>query len=117
MEIHIGTDPLARCGRGADPVATGSSAWGMDVRPDSTSTDKINVADLGSYTSGLKKNGTSPGAAGYNRRWDVRPGTTVGKWIGAGDLSAISSVVPIPMHGMRAFALFSVCSAHKVFND
>jgi hypothetical protein len=33
------------------------------------------------------------------------------------DLAAVSTNNPVPMHGVRAFGFFSVCSAHKIFND
>ena len=119
VEIHLGTNPLARCARGFDVNgSTPSNGWGLDLRGESaTSADKVNVTDLGTFVSGLKKNGTSPGDAGFNRRWDLRPGTAVGKWIGVADLAAVATVSPVAMHGVRAFGFFSVCSSHKVLND
>jgi hypothetical protein len=118
-EIHMGTDPLGRCAKGFE---TGggpppSSDWPSDLRGDSAFTgDKINVSDLGTFTA-QGKNGKSPGTAGFDRRWDIRPGTTVGTWVGVADLAAVSMLVPTPWMGVRAFAFFSVCSAHRSLNE
>jgi hypothetical protein len=118
-EIHMGTDGLARCGKGFE---TGggpppSDSWPADLRGDGAFTgDKVNVSDLGTY-SAQGKNNKSPGQAGFDRRWDMRPGTTVGGWVGVADLAAVSSQVPQPSTGVRAFGFFSVCTAHKRFQD
>jgi hypothetical protein len=119
VEIHLGTDPLSRCGRGfeASP-STASKAWPTDLRGESAiSADKINVTDIGSFVSGVKKFQTSPGEVGFDRRWDLRPGTTVGKWIGVSDLAVVATNNPPPMYEVRAFGFFSVCSAHPVYGD
>jgi hypothetical protein len=120
-EIHLGTDPLSRCDRGLAPNgATPSKGWPWDLRGETAfSADKVNVSDLGSFTSGgTRKNGTSPGDPGFDRRWDIRPGNSVpGKWIGIADIAAITTNNPAPMYGIRAFGYFNVCSAHPAYND
>ena len=115
VEIHLGTDPLSRCGRGNDPNATTPSrGWGRDVRGESSfSGDKVNVQDLGAVFAHFG----SPGAPPFDRRFDLRPGAAVGAWINVADLAAVSSASTVPMHGISAWLLNSVCSAHKVYND
>jgi hypothetical protein len=118
-EIHHGTDPLSRCGVGLE---TGggpppSRSWPQDLRGDSAFTaDKINVSDLGTFVS-QGRNNKSPGQAGFDRRWDIRPGATIGSWVNVADLAAIATQIPVPWTGVRAFGFFSVCSAHHQFQD
>jgi hypothetical protein len=118
-EIHMGTDPLSRCGEGFE---TGggpppSRSWPQDLRGDSGFTgDKINVSDLGTFVSQARNN-KSPGQAGFDRRWDIRPGATIGSWVNVADLAAISTQIPVPWMGVRAFGFFSVCSSHRTLND
>jgi hypothetical protein len=117
VEIHVGTDPLSRCARGLEVGATPSIGWPMDLRGDSTITgDKINISDLGTFTS-QGRDDTSPGDPNFDRRWDLRPGATVGNWINVADLSVITTNVPVPMFGVRAYGFFSVCSSHRVYGD
>jgi hypothetical protein len=120
VEIHLGTDPLQRCSEGVTPFATvPSRGWPMDLRGESGfSADKANVSDLGTFTAPVRRISTAPGSPGFDRRWDLRPGNNAGApWIGIADMSVISSQVPPPMYGVRAFNIASTCSAHKVFGD
>jgi hypothetical protein len=119
VEFHVGTDPLTRCARGLEtgigPPTSGG--WASDLRGDSTfNADKLNVGDLATFTS-QGKIGKNPGQAGFDRRWDVRPGTNIGAWIGVSDIAAVSTLAPTPMYELRAFNLISLCSAHPVFGD
>ena len=86
----------------------GKSAFGAD---------KLNVQDTGTFTSPIDRNGTSPGDPGFDRRWDLRPGSTVGEWIGVTDIAAVTTNNPVPMYGVKAFGFASLCSAHPVYGD
>jgi hypothetical protein len=73
------------------------------------------VTDLGTFTA---RDNSSPGDANFDRRWDVRPGSTFGtSWINVADYNAVSTTAPVSMFGVRAFGFFSVCSAHRVYGD
>jgi hypothetical protein len=79
--------------------------------------DKITISDLANFTNPVDRNGTSPGDTYFDRRWDLRPGTTVGAWIGVSNMNVVSTQNPVPMYGVRAYGFFSVCSAHPVYGD
>jgi hypothetical protein len=115
VEIHLGSDPLSRCHRGNDPNSTTPSrGWGRDVRGESAfSGDKVNVQDLQAVFSHF---GSPPGPP-FDRRFDLRPGSTLPTWINVQDLAAVASASAIPSHGISAWLFGSVCSAHKVYND
>ena len=117
VEIYAGTDPLSRCDRGFSFGP--SKGWAWDLRGESAfSADKVNVSDLGTYTNPIRRHNTAPGDANFDRRWDIRPGTTVGaKWINVADLAAMATNTPVPMYEIRAFGYAGVCSAHPVYND
>jgi hypothetical protein len=117
-EIHLGTDPLSRCGRGLETGTTPSIGWPMDLRGDTSFTsDKVNASDLATFTA-QGREGTAPGDANFDRRWDLRPGSTFPPyWINVADLNALSTNTPVPMFGVKAFGFFSVCSAHRVYGD
>jgi hypothetical protein len=119
VEIYIGTDPLSRCDRGIAPIsAKPSKGWPLDLRGETAfSADRVNISDLGSFTNPTRKHGNSPGDPGFNRRWDLRPGTTVGDWINVADLAVVASNTPVPMFEIRAFGYAGLCSAHPVYND
>jgi hypothetical protein len=119
VEIYLGTDPLSRCGRGFEASgSTPSNRWPMDLRGESSfSADKVNIQDEGTYTAPYDRNNTSPGDANFDRRWDVRPGATVGEWINVSDLAAVSTQNPVPMYGVRAYGFATLCSAHPVYGD
>jgi hypothetical protein len=119
-EIHHGTDPLSRCSKGLE---TGggpppSEAWSSDLRGDGSFTgDKVNVSDLGTF-SAQGKNNKAPNEVGFDRRWDIRPGSTFPPdWVNVADLAAVSTNTPVPWTGVKAFGFFSVCSAHRTLND
>jgi hypothetical protein len=120
IETLIATHSLSRCGRGLDASATvPNRSWPMDMRGETAfSADKVNVQDLGTFTTPVRRLNTAPGQAAYNRRWDLRPGNnSASSWITVADLAVVSTQVPPPMHAIRAFGLFSVCSAHKTLDD
>ncbi len=79
--------------------------WPADLAAGSTSFpsgNKINVADLQSFTLPVRRLDTSPGDVNYDRRWDVVPGPGIfPKHINA-DLQSVSSLVPPMLGGVRA---------------
>jgi len=114
-EIHIGTDALGRCERGSTVPPSGD--WPADLAASGAFTaDRINVVDLAIYIAPVRRFGTAPGDADFDRRWDVVPGTTFGvPWINVVDLAYIAFFIP-PMFEVRAFN-GPVCSAHRVYGD
>jgi hypothetical protein len=83
-----------------------SKRWPADLRGDGISLNKINVVDLGAFITPARRMNTSPGDPNYHIRWDLVPGTTIGKHINVSDIAAITSGVsgfPPMLNGLRAF--------------
>jgi hypothetical protein len=120
VEALIGTDPLGRCGEGFEPTGTTQNTrWPSDLRGEGAfGGDKVNVQDLGTFTSPVRRLNAAPGNPAFNRRWDMRPGNNASAaWITVADMSVISTQIAPPMFGVRAFGIASVCSSHKTLND
>jgi CSLREA domain-containing protein len=84
-----------------------SLRWPADLRGDGISFNKINVVDLGSFVSPVRRLNTSPVIdANFHVRWDLVPGTTIGKHINVTDIAALtsgSSGSPTMLGGLKAF--------------
>ncbi|TMC67956.1 MAG: CSLREA domain-containing protein [Chloroflexi bacterium] len=96
-ETFIGTDPADPCGGGA---------WPADLVSASTSANKLDLADLGSFVAPLRRLGTSPGHPNYDPRWDLVPGSTLGDQINLADVAALiagPTAYPPMLGGARAF--------------
>ncbi len=121
-EIHLGTDPLGRCEVGLAIGAIGftpSTDWPADLRGTTfiNSQDRVNNIDSYSYAVPTPRLWTSPGDAGFDRRWDLYPGTSFGKWINILDAWAMQNSQP-PMFGGATLAFDGpVCTAHATYND
>ncbi len=117
-EIHIGTDPLSRCAVGGVPAPSGG--WPADVVGSPLSADRANIEDVGSYVAPVRRLNSRPGVAGFDRRWDVVPGTPFGTdWINTSDLAAFISGAggfPPMFGGARAYS-GPRCSSHPVYGD
>jgi hypothetical protein len=85
------TEPLDRCDPGAVP--TTSANWPSDLVSAGVpeSTDEITITDLTSFLAPLPaRMGTSPGAPGFNGRWDLTPGPGIlPTWINIVDLTTL----------------------------
>lgn len=117
-ELHVGTDALGRCEHGASAGNGPSSDWPGDLVSGSipNSTDRLTIGDLSSFVAPPpRKLGTAPGAAGFDRRWDLQPGSPLGgQWINVLDLSTLvsGSTGSPPMYGgSRAFGSATLCTA------
>jgi hypothetical protein len=111
----IGTDPRARCGEG--PNAGPSLAWPLDFVSGGSpinSTDKINILDLTSFLAPDRRLDKRPGEAGFDKRWDLIPGPSVGqKWIQIGDLTSLfagPSGFPPMSGGAKVFGTAFMCT-------
>jgi hypothetical protein len=83
-----------------------SKRWPADLRGDGISLNKINVVDLGAFITPARRMNTSPGDPNYHIRWDLVPGTTIGKHINVSDIAAVTSGAsgfPPMLNGLRAF--------------
>jgi len=120
-EMSIGTDALGRCEVGAAPAM--STDWPSDLVsggiPDST--DRITLVDVLSFTAPVYRINTYPGHPGFDRRWDLQPGTTVGtNWISNTDvlmLTANTAAGYPPMFGGGRAFNGPACTAHPVYGD
>jgi hypothetical protein len=99
-EFNIGTDPLYPCGLSRWPS---DFLWGG--LPDST--NRATLSDLTSFLGPTRRLDTSPGDAGYDKRWDLTPGRGIlPKWINLNDITALlggPSGYPPMLGGQRAF--------------
>ena len=89
-EASIGTDPLGRCGAGADVGP--STDWPSDFVSGGIfdSTDQVDIADLNSFLSPRRLDPV-PGDANFSARWDIQPGAGIfgPAWINVADISAL----------------------------
>jgi hypothetical protein len=77
-----------------------------DLRGDSAfSTNKVNVQDLGTYTSPVNRMNTFPGDANYDVRGDIVPGKNgLSKDINVVDTANLTNIVaPAMLGGVKAF--------------
>jgi hypothetical protein len=66
----------------------------------------LNIQDLGSFVVPVRRLGTSPGDPGFSARWDLVPGTTLGKYINLTDIATLitgSTGYPPMFGGARAY--------------
>jgi hypothetical protein len=66
VELHIGTGPVDPCGL---------NGWPVDLIASPPSDNSFDLIDIGSFFAPLNRFNVSPGAPGYNIRWDLSPGT------------------------------------------
>jgi hypothetical protein len=112
VERYVTTNPLNRCGVGAE--TTPSAAWPADLKGDGISTDRVDLSDLGTFFAPYNRFNTtatdvmqltpatvSYNTSGYNRRWDLVSGAASGDWINVQDIGALlaGSTATPPMFG------------------
>jgi hypothetical protein len=84
-EWHVGTSPAVRCG---------VDGWPVDFVASGASYNRVDLLDVGSFVAPVRRLNTNPGEAGYNVRWDIRPGTSAGKMINLLDVMEMAVVRP-----------------------
>ena len=94
------------CGSDSSPHQSPATpiGWPGDVKGGSFSGDRLDVADLASYITPVRRLNKSPGDAGFDVRWDIVPGSTFGKVINLQDLASISALIPPMLGSVRAFS-------------
>jgi CSLREA domain-containing protein len=96
-EAAIGTDPTDPCG---------GMSWPADLISGGFQPNTLNVQDVGSFLTPVRRLGTSPGDANFAARWDLIPGSTAGKHINVADVASLiagASGYPPMFGGQRAF--------------
>jgi hypothetical protein len=96
-EQAIGTDP-------ADPC--GFEGWPADLVHGGFQPNTLNVQDLGSFVTPVRRIDSSPGDDEFHPRWDLIPGSTFGKYINITDIAALvtgNTGYPPMFGGQRAF--------------
>lgn len=71
-ETYLGTDPNDPCGNPG--LIAPSLAWPADLSGVNGSADLVDLQDIASFVSPVRRPGTSPGDSAYDRRWDLVPG-------------------------------------------
>jgi hypothetical protein len=91
VELHVGTGPLAPCG---------VSGWPADLEDAPPSDNRVDLIDLGSFFAPLQRFNVSPGAPGYNVRWDLSPGAGASSTqLNLQDLGAVLTTTPAMLNG------------------
>jgi hypothetical protein len=93
------------CGSDSSPHQSPPTpiGWPADIKGGSFSGDRLDVADLASFVTPVRRINTSPGDPGFDVRWDVVPGSTFGKVINLQDLASINVLLPPMLGTQRAF--------------
>jgi hypothetical protein len=96
-ETQIGTNPLDSCG---------NDGWPADLLPGGFAPNTLNIQDLGSFVAPVRRLNTSQGDPGFDKRWDLVPGSTFGETINIVDMATLFSgatAYPAMFDGQRAF--------------
>jgi hypothetical protein len=93
-ESHVGTGSLLPCG-GAN--------WPADLVSDGISANRVDLQDIGSFLAPVVHLNTSPGDPGFDRRWDLIPGSAAGPGVSLQDIGNLIVLAPPMLGGLRAF--------------
>ena len=97
-ESHVFTPATDR-----DQDPCGGDAWAADLVGGSFSGNRINIQDLASFVTPVRRLNTSSGDAGFDQRWDLVPGSSFGETINVQDMASLIVVRPPMFGGMRAY--------------
>jgi hypothetical protein len=89
-----------------DQDPCGNSGWPSDLVAGGAQPNTLNVQDLASFLTPVRRFGTSPGDPAYSVRWDLVPGTAIGGAINVQDVAAPftgATGYPRMFGGARAF--------------
>ena len=93
---YIGTNSMRRCGLD----------WPADLWRSGGSADTLDIYDIVSFIGPVRRLGTDPGDANFNRRWDLAPNGGFGSTINILDLTTLlggETAYPPMFDGQRAF--------------
>jgi hypothetical protein len=96
-ETHVGTSDQDPCG---------GTGWPSDLVPGGLQPNTLNVQDLGSFITPVRRFGKSPPHPDFDVRWDLVPGGTIGGAINLQDVAATivgPTGYPPMFGGLRAF--------------
>ncbi|MEX2502723.1 MAG: FG-GAP repeat protein, partial [Trueperaceae bacterium] len=103
---QVGTYSEAQFNIGITDQDPCGADWAADLVPlDPVSYNRLNVLDLSTYVSLVRRLNMRPGDSGFDARWDVVPGPAApgGFWIDVLDLTQIVQLAPPMLGGVRAF--------------
>jgi hypothetical protein len=90
----------------SDQDPCGGSGWPSDLKAGEFQPNTLNIEDLGSFLTPVRRFGKSPGDPEFHPRWDLVPGGTIGGAINLEDIAATitgPSGFPPMLDGLRAF--------------
>lgn len=111
VENYLGTNPYKACATSSSDVdatkpGKPSKVWPVDLFTATgvpATYNKITIQDLTTFLAPTRRLDTSPGDAGYDKRWDLVPGAGIfGKDINISDLTNLNTVAPPMFGGQRA---------------
>ncbi len=111
LEAHVGTDPDAACGAVDTSAPTHPSlAWPGDLST-IAGAGRIEITDITSFLTPMRRLGTSPGDPNFDQRWDLYPGTgPFRNVINLLDLTTLIVLRPPMLDNQPAFNGPSICS-------
>jgi Thrombospondin type 3 repeat len=92
-------------GGNGDRDPCGNNGWPSDLSTQAPA-NQLNLSDLASFVSPIRRLGTTPANAEYSARWDIVPGSTIGAYINVQDIAALllgPSGYPPMLPGVRAY--------------
>jgi len=96
-ESHVSTSDQDPCG---------GTGWPSDLVPGGLQPNRLNIQDLGSFITPVRRFGKSPPHPDFDVRWDLVPGGTIGGAINLQDVAALvvgPTGYPPMFGGLRAF--------------
>ncbi len=105
VEIAIATNFSQNCGN-FDTSKPGSPSrnWPADLASETTSADRVDMSDIGSFLAPVRRVNTSPGDAGYDVRWDLVPGAGIfDHVVNLQDIISLVTLKPAMFGGASAF--------------
>lgn len=107
-EAHVGTNPFERCsGTTAHDTTFASNSWALNIfaNAGSPSANDIDIQDIVSFTTPIRRLDTVPTSPNYDVRWDVEPGPggPFVNHINIADLTKVSNATVPMFGGIRGF--------------
>ena len=90
----------------SDQDPCGGTGWPSDLVPGGLQPNTLNIEDLGSFLTPIRRFGKCAGHTEFDARWDLVPGGTIGEAINLEDVAATitgPSGYPPMFGGLRAF--------------
>lgn len=110
VEIYVDTNPVKACVTDFENEidwtnpSHPSKTWPADLKADGLTANKIDIQDIMTFISPIRRINTSPGNADFNRRWNVVLSSGgLGEYINVTDLLYLITFNPPMFGGSKAY--------------